>query len=606
MDAYALGRHPEWHAIDQRGQVRRMRNLFAWVCLNTPYREYALQQVEEISSRYDVDGFWVDMMPIVLDGNTIGWNWSADVAYQLAQYPAPCYCEGCREKFRQKFGRDIPLHPTEEERIIGYQFLLDTAGDFLQEFRTVVHRYRPEALIMYNAGGSPEDAINDSDANCTEALAPDYSFQSFMCRWMMSHGKAYEIITCAGLPYAVKSTWSRQSVLFDHWTQKPPELLQLETSIAAAHAGNTTLPVLPLSSGEVEQGQYPAYGAAFGPIEQMEPYLKGVQKACDVGLLVTIKPYQAPHRWADMMEGARSFAEALLQGHFQYDVAEVCSVDDLGRYPLAVLANQLTMSDEEAERIRAYVAQGGNLIVTGATSLYDETGRTREDFSLADVMGVHYQGKIEDHFTFVRLKDPRLSDGIPDVPILVNQSPLSLRVEGGAVLDRGARPQALRTEATHLLWANPGPDDTQPYPLVVLHEFGQGRCLTSCIPLDTRGVENTWQRYLAMNMVDVLLGERSLTTDAPPGVEVVWNRQGQRSILHLINHQTGDPDRLSTERNKLTLRGIQVRLALTKLGSFSQVRTLADGASEVSYRSADGWLEISVPPFSVHAALVIE
>ena len=606
FDEYALGRYPHWRAIDQRGQVRRFRNLFAWACLNTPYREFALRQVEEIVAQYEVDGFWIDILPIVMDGNTIGWNWSPDLAYRAAQYPVPCYCPSCREKFRQRFGYDIPINPNEQERILSYQFLLDTAADFLQDFRTLVHQYHPDALVMYNAGGSPEDAINDSDANCAEGLAPAYSFQSFSCRWTMSHGKPYEIITSSGLPQSVQSSWSvPQPVLFDHWTQKPPQLLQLESSIAAAHAGNATLGLIPFADGTVEQGQFAAYRTAFARVKALEPYLKGVHKVCDVGLLLTLKSYKAPHRWADTMQGAHSFHEALLQGHFQYEIAELKLTEDLDRYPVVVLANQLTMSDTEAERIRAYVARGGRLIVVGATSLYDERGYVRQDFNLGDVMGVHYRGSIQDPFAYVRLHDPRLRKGIPDVPILVNRSPLSLEVQPGQVLAWVARPETLRTETTTMLWGNPPPDDARLSPLIVHHKYGQGQCLTVGVPLDTQGVGNTWLRQLAMNLVDVLLDQRSLTTDAPPAVEVVWNQQDGRSILHLINYQAGDPDRLSTECNPLVLRGITVRLAQERLGSFKQVRALYP-ASEVTYNSSGDWLEIEIPPFSVHAALVIE
>ena len=606
FDEYALGRHREWQAVDQRGQVRRFRNLFSWACLNTPYRDFALHQVEEIAAQYEVDGFWIDILPIVVDGNTIGWNWPIDLAHQAAQYPVPCYCPSCREKFRGRFGRDIPVNPTEEDRIVSYQFLLDTAADFMRDFRQVVYKHLPQALIMYNAGGAPEDAIDDSDVNCAEGLAPAYSFQSFSCRWAMSHGKPYEIITSSGLPKSVQSTWSvPQAVLFDHWTQKPAELLQLETSIAAAHGSNATLGFAPFPSGRVEQGEYAGYEAAFGRIAKMEPYLKKVEKVADVLLLLTIKTYDAPHRWADAMKGAESLHNALVQGHLQFDVAEERLVKDLTRYPVVVLADQLTMSGEEVERIRDYVRQGGNLIVTGATSLYDAQGRMCEDFQLADVMGVRYEGKIEEHFVYMRLRGSPLATGIPDVPILINRTPFSLSIDGGEVLGWLARPEALRTEATTIIWSNPTPDDRQLHPLILLHRYGKGRCLTVGVPLDTMGVANTWLRQLAINLVDLLLGQRSLTTNAPPGVEVVWNRQGRRSILHLINYQAGDADRLSTQRGRLVLQGIKVCLSEGKLGPFDQIRTL-DPEAEVEHRSRDGWVEIDIPPFCVHTALVIE
>jgi hypothetical protein len=606
-DEYALGRHPDWRAIDQQGLARRYRKLFAWACLNTPYREYALRQVEEIAANYEVDGFWVDIIPIVTDGNTIGWNWSPEYAFDAAQYPVPCYCLSCRRKFRQQFGRDIPIDPTEDDRITGYQFLLDAAATFLQDFREVLQTHRPDAIVTYNGGGSPEDAINVADANCAEGNAPAHSFQSFSCRWAMSHGKPYEIIVSSGLPNSVQSAWAvPQPINYDHWTQKPSELLQLETSIAGAHRGNATITLMPFADGTVEQGQCPAFRTAFERIERMEPYLKGVQKVADVALVLTTEPYLAPHRWADMMQGALNFHEALLQGHFQFDIVEARLVPDYARYPVVVLANQLTMSMAEAERIRAYVEGGGRLIVVGATSLYDENGHIREDFELADVMGVHYQGKIEDRFGYIRVRDSQLSKGVPDVPILTNRSPLSLIAQEGDILGWVERPETLRTEATAMIWGNPAPDRTQSHPLIIRHEFGQGRSVTVGVPLDTGGAVGTWPRQLAINMVDSLLGERSLTTDAPPGVEVVWNRQDRRSILHLLNHQAGDPDRLSTESNRLLLRGITVRLSLEELGAFGSVRVLDSAVHDITHRSVEGWLEIEVPPLAVHTAVVIE
>ena len=470
-----------------------------------------------------------------------------------------------------------------------------------------MHKYRPDAIVMYNAGGTPEDAIDDSDANCAEGLAPAHSYQSFSCRWAKSHGKPYEIITSSGLPNSVQSSWSApQPVFFDHWTQKPAELLQLETSIAAAHGGNATIGLMPFANGTIEQGQLPALRAAFDRIRRLEPYLKGIETMPDVGLVLTTEPYRAPHRWAGMMEGALQLHEALLQGHFQFEVVEGQGVEDYCRYQVVILADQLTMSQREVQRVRDYVAEGGHLVVMGASSLYDEQGHALEDFALSDVMGVHYEGKIEDRFGYLRIRDADLAKGIPDVPILVNRAPLRLAVEQDEVLAWVARPEALRTEATAMIWGNPAPDDTETYPAVVRHQFGRGCCCTIGVSLETTGPVGTWTRQMAINLVDSTLDHKSLVTDAPPGVEVVWNRQDQRSILHLINHQAGDPDRLSTEQNKLVLRGITVRLARNNLSACTRIRSLDDSVSEVAHRSTEDWLEIEIPPFVVHTALIIE
>ncbi len=53
-----------------------------------------------------------------------------------------------------------------------------------------------------------------------------------------------------------------------------------------------------------------------------------------------------------------------------------------------VLPGVACLSDQQCEVLREFVRAGGALLATGATSLYNETGGRRDDFALADVLGV--------------------------------------------------------------------------------------------------------------------------------------------------------------------------------------------------------------------------
>jgi hypothetical protein len=61
-----------------------------------------------------------------------------------------------------------------------------------------------------------------------------------------------------------------------------------------------------------------------------------------------------------------------------------------------VLPSIGSMSEEQCASISRFVEQGGGLIATGVTSLYDSDGVARADFGLASVLGTHLQGPAPD------------------------------------------------------------------------------------------------------------------------------------------------------------------------------------------------------------------
>src|SRR6185295_7312366 len=67
----------------------------------------------------------------------------------------------------------------------------------------------------------------------------------------------------------------------------------------------------------------------------------------------------------------------------------------LDAFKLLILADAAALSDAQCAAIRAFVARGGSLLATFASSLYDEGGRRRSDFGLADVFGVSFGGRID-------------------------------------------------------------------------------------------------------------------------------------------------------------------------------------------------------------------
>jgi hypothetical protein len=88
------------------------------------------------------------------------------------------------------------------------------------------------------------------------------------------------------------------------------------------------------------------------------------------------------------------------------------------------------LSEEQCKQIRDFVEQGGGLVATYETSLYDEWGVRRKDFGLSSLFGASYAGKVEENMlnSYLTLeKDPATNGYHPLLADLKTQHASSMR-----------------------------------------------------------------------------------------------------------------------------------------------------------------------------------
>lgn len=79
---------------------------------------------------------------------------------------------------------------------------------------------------------------------------------------------------------------------------------------------------------------------------------------------------------------------------FRYVLSDQLST--LTDVALLILPHILPMDDSLASQLATFVRQGGKILATGRTSLYDAWMRQRKDYALAELFGVHYSQSFED------------------------------------------------------------------------------------------------------------------------------------------------------------------------------------------------------------------
>ena len=72
----------------------------------------------------------------------------------------------------------------------------------------------------------------------------------------------------------------------------------------------------------------------------------------------------------------------------------------LKQYKTLLLVGTERMSDKQVDAVKEYVKQGGGLVATYRSSLFDENGNQREDFALKDLFKASFkglQGPVHEH-----------------------------------------------------------------------------------------------------------------------------------------------------------------------------------------------------------------
>ena len=127
--------------------------------------------------------------------------------------------------------------------------------------------------------------------------------------------------------------------------------------------------------------------------EEHEQYLINRQPVAAFGVVWSQRntDYYGRDESAELVDAPyRGVTEALIRARLPYLPVHADHIErDAGRFSALLLPSVGALSDAQCAAVKRFVAGGGGLVATGATSLYDEWGDPRPDFALADLFGAH-------------------------------------------------------------------------------------------------------------------------------------------------------------------------------------------------------------------------
>ena len=371
----ALEAHPEWAMRNQDGSVQHSGEdprLFK-TCMFTSYMDdYVPAIMREVNSLYGVDCFYAN-----------GWP-------PLGNLPV-CYCAVCRK---------LPPSGTPAY----WRAFTDRVLSLWQTYDAIAKEKRPESFFFANSGGNVRGGPNlDRLGKTTAWFQADNQGRTYEepAIWGCSlQGRVCNAVLDGKVAANVTAAYSTGQPGWRNVSKSAPETkMWLNQSLASG-----MLPYLHFvgdENGFGEDKRWQAVGEEYFPWTALhDAHLATRRSIANIGVVIgqstqLLYPGPATSRSRTYMhETTQGMYHALLQGRFAFDFVheDRLELERLAKYRALLLPNIAMLSDKQCEQLRAYVRAGGSLMASFETSLYDENLKPREEFGLADLMGVSKAG----------------------------------------------------------------------------------------------------------------------------------------------------------------------------------------------------------------------
>lgn len=589
FDIWAYDTHPDWRTQPDEEAKEFFAGRTGTVCPNSPYRDHAAACVRELTSAYNFEGIFLDM----------------------TFWPAVCYCPHCVERYRRECGTEPP-HVVDWTDPEWRRFQRSREAwllDFAHHITDTIHAIRPVTVTHQSATifwdwrfGVPLELRDASDYVGGDFYGGPTQY-SLVC-------KAYAGLTRTS-PFEFYT--SRTIDLHDFESVKPLDELKVSTAVATIHSAASLLIDAIRPDGTLNGSAYEYMAKVNAFTRPYEPFLGG-EPVADVAIYYDRASNYDPderdipvakagnrHPHLDAVIG---MAAIVRENHTPWGVVTNVTLDQLSRYRAVVLSEIREMTPHQAASFRDFVASGGILFASGATSL-DPLAKAKPQFLLEDVLGVRFEGFTGTTCTYLSPTDPWVHKVISPqqnvtfkgkmtkVTALPRTEILATVTLPFVAPDLGNRINAHFAQ----IWSDPPALQPGTDPGIVVHRFGKGATIWWAAPIESSDhVIN--QRLVAALLRRFLTGPLAFEMDAAPWVEMTLMKQtsAHRLLAGILNMQDQTPpDPVSAT----------VRVRAPEGKSITAVRRLP-ARDAVPYVRKGPYAEFRVPEFRELAMYVIE
>jgi len=556
-------KHPGWEQLLCNGKAYgRLHPLYGngtTLCVNSPYRHWVYRLVKE-TMKTGVDG-------IFFDGPVVFRNC--------------CYCESCRDKFKNKFGKDIPVkenwHDDLWKQFI--EFRRDSLAEFLGGARKIVKEINPGGVIFLNSGGWQVGGWKY--ARDIEKME---KHQDFSGSEQFFHTNSSRTVFDTSMTAKYLTSGSNPAVVFTHycmglWHYIPLMPAEIKRALAQSVANRANPWIAFFDPMGTNRGANEPVAEILGFVEKNEEYYTEPDTIARVALHLSLQTstyyvsrleelyrdtgmgreeelsidggtgeviidWQKRKGVNEMMlyHSYLGYMLSLIRNHTLFDIIldSGLSSDRLKGYDVLILPNSACLSELQRKTVKEFVERGGNLIASFETGFYDEKGNHVEDEEWKSFLGIE---KME---------------GILPVAVTGNYLVAEENFAGfekGQLIESPAHSllvKAKKNVAAPLFYMKQLKTYYMPlegrldYPALLIGNHVKGKVVYTPTTFEALYGEHMIDSpsTIIAYLLDMLLPEKILDVQAPSSVEVeaYYQKAESRYVIHLVNC-TGDMQR---------------------------------------------------------------
>jgi hypothetical protein len=561
--------HPEWIVWKNKDEapntieMRKKENPDApfgwgWDLLSPEgaYKQYLLDLTEELCLKYDLDGFWFDIVPV----------W--DINYSPLAV-------------KDMLAKGVDVDDLQQVR----KYHSAKMNGFMSEIRKLIEDLKPEATLFFNWSTHTYtmetykyrffDHNTKMDLEDLPTTWEGYDKFPVRAKYFANFGKP--MVAMSG---KFHKSWGE----FGGFKNKNAiwyEAAAMVSFGAAANFGDQLHP-----SGEMEMATYENIGYAYQKIKKIENYGVGAEHKASLGLwLVTSLTRNS---------GA---AKMLLENQVNFVITN--NLEDWSDLKTIIVPGECEFSKDEINKLNKFLNDGGKMV------LMEKAGLDVKNQKFIFDIGADYLGDASADIDYTIVGD-QLMNNLFKAPFLNYIPALKVKPGNGTeVLAAIREPYFNRTLNHYSSHANtPFKLTDADHPVVI--RKGNIAFIASDLAEMYNANGAKVHRDLFMNVLDLMHTDRMLRVDLPSSgrANLLYQPEHGRYVAHLLY---GTPvQRGDTEVIEDLVPIYDTKVILNVPEMIKSVRLIPDNVSLEFTRTKTGEIVIVVPKFTCHSAVVFE